>query len=191
VNKVVCRYGAVRELISDNGKGFIAQLITAVCALTNTKQNFAVSYRHQTSGLTENFNGTLEVMLSMYCDQHQDDWDLSIDQVLFAYRVSVHESTLETPFYLTHGYNPDLPIDTALIVPDALDANGNFREGLQIRLNEAWALARENIRKTQQPQKKPHDKLASDHVFNIGDKVYEYAPKLKKRSAPKLAHLWD
>ena len=66
-------------------------------------------YHPQTNGLTKRFNKTLTTMLSMYVGAHQKDWDIYIPYVLLAYRSSVHASTADTPYFLMHGHDIQLP----------------------------------------------------------------------------------
>ncbi|CAG2194960.1 unnamed protein product [Mytilus edulis] len=99
IEEVVCRHGAPRQLLSDNGKNFRSNLVKEICKLMNTKKTFTTAYHPETDGLVERFNGTLTAMLSMYVSGHQRDWDTFIPFVLFAYRTSLHESIQETPFF--------------------------------------------------------------------------------------------
>ena len=68
-------------------------------------------------GLVERFNRTLIEMLSKWVDKKGRDWDQQLPYVLWAYRVSPHNSTGKSPFFLLHGYNPQLPIELALEIP--------------------------------------------------------------------------
>ena len=63
-------------------------------------QHYEVS---SSDGLVERLNRTLITMLSKCVEKHGRDWDEHLPYVLFAYRVSVHESTRESPFYLMYG----------------------------------------------------------------------------------------
>jgi hypothetical protein len=62
----------------------------------------------------ELFNSTLQNMLSMYIHNNQKDWDTYLPYVLFTYHCSLHESTQDTPFFLTYGQEPNFPIDITL-----------------------------------------------------------------------------
>ncbi|KAI9555961.1 KRAB-A domain-containing protein [Daphnia sinensis] len=44
-------------------------------------------------------------------DGNHINWEDMLDDVLFAYRSSSHSSTLETPYYLVHGRDPNIPIN--------------------------------------------------------------------------------
>ena len=66
----------------------------------NTQKVNTTAHHPQTNVLVERFNGTLAEGLSMYVSGNQKDWDRHLPLVLFAYRVSPHASTRESPFYL-------------------------------------------------------------------------------------------
>lgn len=43
---------------------------------------------------------------------NHNDWDQHIQPILFAYRVSIHESTQRTPYEMLFGTKPQLPTST-------------------------------------------------------------------------------
>jgi transposase InsO family protein len=88
VEEIVCRHGAPRMLLSDNGKNFRSNLLKEICKLMNTRKTFTTAYHHETDGLVERFNGTLTAMFSMYVSGHQRDWDTYIPYVM-AHRVDI------------------------------------------------------------------------------------------------------
>ena len=56
-------------------------------------------------------NQTLKFQLQKLVNDQMNDWDQLIDNVLFAYRSSRHDSTKCTPFLLMYGREARLPID--------------------------------------------------------------------------------
>ena len=103
VEEVVCRYGAPERLLSDRGSNFMSDLMANVCCLLDIKKVNTSGYHPQTDGLVERFHQTLITMLSMYVQKHGQDWDRYLPCMLYAYRVSAHESTRESPFFLMFG----------------------------------------------------------------------------------------
>ena len=99
VEGVVCRHGAPQELLSDRGANFVSDLVSEVCKLFDVKLNTS-GYHPQTNGLCERFNSTLIQMLAKAGDRFGQDWDKHLPYVLYAYRVSVQDSTKESPFFL-------------------------------------------------------------------------------------------
>ena len=52
---------------------------------------------------SERFNQTLERQLRKLVSDSPADWDLVIDECVFAYNTSKHASTGFTPFFLMYG----------------------------------------------------------------------------------------
>jgi transposase InsO family protein len=191
VEEIVCRYGAPRMLLSDNGKNFRSNLLKEISKLVNTRKTFTTAYHHETDGLVERFNGTLTAMFSMYVSGHQRDWDTYIPYVMFAYRTALHESTQETPFFLMHGRDPILPVEAVMCPPTiSYFSSENYKDELTTRLHEAFTLVKENMQRTQHKQKEHYDIKSESVDYEIGDKVWIYNPSSKPRLSGKLLHNW-
>ena len=91
--------------------------MAAVCNFLGIKQSHTSSYHPQGNGQVERFNRTLEAMLAKVVSDHQRDWDTDLPRVLFAYRTAIHESTGFTPFHVTFGRSPVLPIEVFMGCP--------------------------------------------------------------------------
>ena len=87
----------------------------------------------------------------MYVDNNQKTWDTFLNLCLFAYRVSVHPTTGETPFYMLYGRQPRLPLDVTLTQPENLRTSvAMHRQRIVTNLQRAQAIARENTQRAQQ-----------------------------------------
>ena len=117
LEELICRHG-VPQVLTIQGRNFESQVIAEICDLHITKKR-TTAYYPQCDGQVERFNGTLANMLAMYVDKNQKDWDLWLDQVLFAYRTSVHESTGATPFSLMYGREARLPVNLCFMLQKA------------------------------------------------------------------------
>ena len=111
-------------------------------------------------------------MISMYVSGHHRDWDASVPFLLFAYRSSIHESTMESPFFLVYRRDPRLPIDIALDkeYDTHLDAN-DYRADVVSRLEAAISLVRDNVQLAQQKRKQYFDQKVKDRTFEVGERV--------------------
>ena len=68
---IICRHGAPRELLSDQGKEFTNILVDQICEIFGTRHKVTTPYHHQTNGLTERFNRTLITTLGKLTQQHK------------------------------------------------------------------------------------------------------------------------
>lgn len=97
VEEIFCRHRAPEQLLSDRGANFLSDLVLEICKMLRIKKVNTLGYHPQTDGLVEKFNSTLIGMISKVAER---DWDRHLPFLLFAYRVSIHDSTRESPFYL-------------------------------------------------------------------------------------------
>ena len=64
------------------------------------KKSRTTAYHPQGDGLVERQNRTLQQILSHFVADSPNDWDQWLDQAVFAYNTSVHESTGFSPYRL-------------------------------------------------------------------------------------------
>ena len=86
----------------------------------------------------------LRSMLAKHCKEFGPQWDVHLQQLLFAYRTKPHESTRESPFYLLYGCDAQLPTATVLDMPPppyTLDLD-DYKVELTRGLASAWKVAR-------------------------------------------------
>ena len=180
VEKILARHGAPRTLLSDRETNFLSTLVRSVCDQINTKKVNTTAYNH-----------TLCQFISMFISSDQKDWNNHLAAILFAYRVSPHDTTGESPFCLLYGREPRLPVHVSLL-PPRNESSSITKHCARIvqTLEEAHAIARENIQRAQQKMKEIYDRSARDPKFMIGDKVWIYTPKTKKGLSRKLMHHW-
>ena len=78
----------------------------------------------------------------MVCNKSKNDWSFLVDSVVFAYNISVNETTGYSPFYLTTGRHPDLPISvlTGLRSNTVRHKGLPFVEMMTSALNEAYQI---------------------------------------------------
>lgn len=182
VEEVFCRHGAPAELLSDRGANFLSELVAEVCKQLQIKK---------VNTNVEKFNSTLIGMISKVAEGPGRDWDGHLPFLLFSYRMAIHDSTRESPFYLLYGRDTRLPSESVLgqqVSPYLVDAD-DYRHELTECLTTAWRVAKEQIAGAQDRQKQAYDKNANDHNFRVGDRVMIYMPaeatgKLRKFARP-------
>ena len=151
VDEIFCRQGAPRTRLSDRGSNFLSSLVSEVCKLLNTKKVNTTAYHPQTNGLVERFNNTLAEAISSFVSSNQQDWDVYIPTIQFAYRTSPSVSTGDSPFYLLYGREPRLPPDVSSLPATQLSALVNEHCARIVRqIETSQSIARSNIARAQQ-----------------------------------------
>ena len=64
----------------------------------------------------------------MYVEDHQKDWDIKINCVLFAYRTAFHETLKDSPFFVVYGREPRIPMDVRFLNPNKKIKKGSIEE---------------------------------------------------------------
>ena len=193
VEGIVCRHGAPDILLSDRGPCFNSELLKGICNFTNTDKIFSTAYSPASNGLVERFNRTLTNMLSHYVNKKQNDWDVFLPAVTFAYNCSSQSSTGESPFFLVYGRDPRLPAD--LLFREDQQGSTNltkYKTELVTRLTSAWESAKTWNDSAQVTQKYYYDRKVHDIRPNlsVGDRVHVYTPVVKKGLVKKLTKQW-
>ena len=180
--KMMLRYGFPEEIISDQGREFCNRLIDRLEQLTGFKHNITSAYHPQSNGLDERFNQTLKVQLQKMVNEHQNNWDDLLDNILFAYRTSRQASTKCTPFLLMFGREARLPIDlTRVKHAKEQQEELSFTEKLEKMLDMQKSLhdqARQNIQEAQERQKWQYD--AKHNSWTTSSSLIEQVVKLQQ-----------
>lgn len=183
VDHIIFRHGAPRELLSDQGRKFLAHLIKEICATFGTRKIQTTAYHPASNGLTERFNKTICNTLASYVESHQRDWDVYLAGAVFAYNTSKQESSKFSPFELITGRQPRLPNDLDLITPKTLFVQN---------LTAMWREAKENIEKHAIKSKMLHDSNHRHIAFKIGDRVRINIPTTMTGTKRKLQrNIWS
>jgi len=185
IDEVILKFGAPEVIISDRGKSFNTELMKNLYREFNSKHIASTPYHPQTNGLTERFNKTLAIMLSMYVSNNHRDWDQYLKYVVFAYNTVEQDSTGYAPFYLLFGCQ-------SRMVTDVVDMNENIEgtERLE-RLHEARELAIRANRAAQGSQKRYYDRKRFIQQFNEGDLVLIHRARGYTGQTTKLRHPYE
>uniref|UniRef100_A0A8C5PP86 Gypsy retrotransposon integrase-like protein 1 n=1 Tax=Leptobrachium leishanense TaxID=445787 RepID=A0A8C5PP86_9ANUR len=108
--RVLTRVGFPREILSDQGTQFTAELTQQLWRLCGVKALHSAPYHPQTNGLCERFNGTLKQLIRAFTHESKD-WEKYLPHLLFAYREVPQESTGYSPFELLYGRQVRGPLD--------------------------------------------------------------------------------
>ena len=187
---VVCRYGCPRTVLTDLGRNFVSSMFEELLRYTKTSRLRTTAYHPQTDGLVERQNQTLKQMVRTYVNRKQDDWDLLLPYLSFAYNTSTHAATGSSPYFLLYGKEASLPVDIAM----EWTPESQMSQGIHERMLIARQLAKENIIGSQQYQMRRYDAThGKANKYQIGDIVMvrtEFVSRGRKKSiAPKYMQL--
>jgi hypothetical protein len=163
----------------------------AICEVVGVEQWFTKGYIPRENGLTERANGTILSMLRKKTEVHCE-WDNVLPHAVFAYNISPHEATGESPFFLLHGYDAAFPSKE---IPRRLLSPAHFvLEGYKYEKMAALKLAREcvteRVERYNEKMKRYYDKNKKvDKCVRVavGDRVFVRLPREKASAAfPKL-----
>ena len=196
-NKLVfeffCRYGLPLDIHSDQGKNYQSGLFRQICRLLEVNQTRSSPYRACSNGMVERFNQSLLNMITTYVDQEQTNWDVYLPIVTSAYRSSIHESTKFTPNMLMFGREFNLPVDFLVGCPRYSQESNthDFVINLKEKFVKIYQIARSNIGRSSERQKRDYDTRISENAYKIGDLVYCLDSSKVVGKSPKLkAEIW-
>ena len=182
-NQVVCRFGMPSVIHSDQGREFDNKIMQELCLLGGSHKTRTTPYHPESDGMVERFNRTLLMMLAMFAGKNRDDWDDLLPAVMMAYRSSVHESTVFSPYRLMFGEECTLPMDIGL-PKEQLDTTDSITSPYAIwvcdALEEAYDQVRQQSGQAVQRQKRLYDRRAVKRNFAVGDWVVRYYSPAKK-----------
>jgi len=188
--RIICRHGCPRIILSDRGSHFKNKLVEGLCKKFEIKHKLSSPYHPQTNGLVERFNRTLCESLAKV-SENENDWDKHIESVLFAYRTTKHSTTKKTPFFMVYGREAILPLE------DVEEGENFGKEAIikrtydLINLVDERIKALENIEKSQEVQRKRfNNKIKEETKLNIGDKVLLKDAAKEKQYSGKLSQKW-
>ena len=111
--EILCRWGAVEEIVTDNGTAYIAALdwLSTKYGIRHIRIS---AYNSRANGIVERQHRTIRDSLLKTCGDDISKWPVHAPHVFWADRVTTRHSTGHSPFYMTHGVEPILPFDLAL-----------------------------------------------------------------------------
>nr|GEU78349.1 reverse transcriptase domain-containing protein [Tanacetum cinerariifolium] len=133
-DNIVCRFGILGEIISDNGKQFVDNPFKDWCDKLNITQWFASVKHPQSNGLVERANQSLREGIKARLGEGNKNWVEELPHVLWAHRTMIKSSHGDTPFSLTYETKAVIPAEIGMPTyrTAAVDVVNNDEE---LRLN--------------------------------------------------------
>jgi transposase InsO family protein len=108
---LISNHGIPVEILTDREAGFVSAGITKMCKTIGIRKIHTSGMSSQANGAVERVFRTLAQQMTIYTGRHPSDWEDWVDALVFAHRASVCSSTGYSPFFMTYGRDPLLPLE--------------------------------------------------------------------------------
>ncbi|XP_071714724.1 uncharacterized protein [Rutidosis leptorrhynchoides] len=108
---IICRFGILQEIISDNGKQFAEGIFPGFSEMLQIKKNFTFVYHPQGKGQVKVTNRDILKGLEKRLGKYHQGWMEELPLVLWAHRTTPKWSNGETPYCLVYGTEVVLPAE--------------------------------------------------------------------------------
>ena len=109
ISKYLPLHMCPRHILCDNGTEFKNNLMDQVLKQLGIERIFSAPYHPQSNGKLEVFHKYLKPTLKKLCEKDPSNWDNYHNHVLASYKVTPNIATVEMPFFLVYGRDPNLP----------------------------------------------------------------------------------
>jgi hypothetical protein len=175
--------------VSDRGAQFTGHLWTRICKMLRIKRRLSTAFSPETDGATERMNQVIEAFLREYANYAQDDWSPWLSIAVAAICGRDAASTGVSPFFLSHGWQPDLFEDFAdELTRDKRKSPVAEADRLLSKLKQAREWAQTAMAVAQERQEKAANKTRSQAPqYQVNDKVWLNLEKISTdRPSKKL-----
>lgn len=108
--ELICRYGPVEEIVTDNGSVYVAAL-EVLCKKYNINYVRISPYNSKAQGVIERRHYDVREAIVKACDGDLAHWPAVAAAVFWAERITIQKSTGYSPYYIAHGVEPIFPFD--------------------------------------------------------------------------------
>ena len=131
---IICRFGILKALVSDNGKQFDNLKFKNFCAELRIENYYSSPSHPQSNGQAEVTIRTLNAALKTKMENLKGKWVEYLPEVLWAYITTRKSTTQETPFALAFSTKAVALVEVGLKSPRVEFANTEHNEE-SLRLN--------------------------------------------------------
>ena len=166
---LIARYGPCLQIVTDNGGAYL-KAMSAINRKWPTITHIRISpYNSQANGIVERAHRTLQESLYKVAGDDTRQWKRHLNAVVMAERLAVRQSIGLSPYFLSHGLHPVLPLDLVehTIFRTALDHMEDPDEFIACRkeaAEEREAAMAEVARRVGEARAKANSKYNREHA---------------------------
>ena len=193
---IICRYGILRVLLSNNGKQFDNSAFRDFCSELGIKNHYSSPAHPQANRQVEVTNRTLLKIIKTRLEGAKGIWPDELPSVLWAYQTTARTPTGETLFRLTYGADAVIPVEVGLTsyrLQNYMEDKNEAAMRLQLDLmDEDRATAEQRLARYQDLMSKHYNAKVRHRDFQIGDLVLrKVMGAAKDPSQGKLGPNWE
>jgi hypothetical protein len=178
-------HGAYWIILSDRGEQFTANMACKLAHIFQAFHKLSASSHPEFGGIMEHSNcRTIDILCKVLTSLK--DWDLYLPFVSLASNTSVQKTTNEAIFFVHHGADTNLPLQTIYSPLNTLthkDTESYLKEtvkGLQLTFTQV----RDNMERAMQERAHRHDTNVQPIVYQVGDLVWFHPPRKQDKLDP-------
>jgi len=112
--QAICKRGVPASITTCCSKQYSSYVCDRVCSHLSINHRLSTAFHLQMDAQTEGHNRKMNQYLGAFCNYEQDNWVTLLPLVDFAYNISIHQSTLMTPFWVNWNYHPTMQLKPPL-----------------------------------------------------------------------------
>lgn len=164
----ICRYGAPKIILTDNGRNFVSEFMKTFEKIIGIQHVTTTAVHPESNGSLERSHQVLKDYLKIYVNNEQNDWDDYLDLAVFNYNTNVHEATKYAPYELVYGQHANPPLNKNIRTLTHTD----ILQELTSRIKDLQRNARNNIEEAKKTAKERYDRTCRPYNFKKGDYVW-------------------
>jgi len=199
--ELLCRWGALEEIVTDNGKAFVEAL--GVLAKRYGVKHIKIStYNSQANGIVERQHFDIQEAIMKTCGGDEHKWHTVVPAVFWAECVTVQKRIGRSPYTMAHGVEPLMPFDIAeatYMSPSPADTMTTeeliaVRTQQLLKREEDLEDIKQRVRKARfasaKDFEKRHARTIKDYHFKTGDLVLVHNSRVEMTWDRKAKPRW-
>ncbi len=172
--EILCRWGALSEIVTDNGPPVIAA-VAALAAKYKIHHMKISGYNSQANGIVERRHRNVREAIMKTVKDSPAQWPSVAHTIFWAECVTVQKSTGHTPYFLVHGTEPLFPfhIAEAMFLLPPLDRPIETSDLLALRGMQLW-LRQQDLQDIQDRVLKARFRSIEDFKIRFANTIKDY-----------------